>query len=245
MTGESLDPFKVLGDLNPVDAEDLRGAAASARATRSLDRILSDSHRRRRRWRIGVVRPRRPLYLAVLIALVGAAAATAWALTQGATKQLTVGCYASADLQARTIVVPVGGTSAAATCRAVWERGDFGPPGSPRLQACVLPSGASAVFPSPDDQACQRLELAPLVPATSQSPAAIPLKSALVKAFLANGCMNEQQATAVVHAALRDRRLDNWDVRTNARFTETRPCASLGFDEERHLVLLVPMPSHP
>lgn len=246
---EPLDPFDLLRELNPVAPADVAGSASSAQARHALEEIVAtepDASRKRavdRRYYTG---RRRGVLVLASIALVSAAAAAAWALTQGPTKKLTIGCYASADLQARTVVVAAGTRSPVQTCREVWRRGDFGRRSTPELEACVLPSGAIGVFPAAKHQACRKLELAPVAPnptsTTRSANSPIRLKSALVQQFVANPCMNEKQATATVEATIHRLGFAAWRIRADAPFTSTRPCASLAFDEERHLVELVPLP---
>jgi hypothetical protein len=255
---EQFDPFQLLRELNPVSGADVRGEASSERAQETLERILLEDtsptqrapqrEHRRPQWRRS--------YVLILVALAISAATAAWALTRTPTKTLTVGCYAIADLQARTVVVPTDDRSATAICRGIWQRGDFGLARAPQLEACVLPSGAIGVFPSPNGQACENLRLAPVAPETPAAPpgragtkpsptpqaTARTLKDRLVDTFLARPCMNEQQATEAVRAALRRLRVNDWDVRTNGPFSAPRPCASLAFDEEHRIVLLVPLP---
>lgn len=254
---EPFDPFEVLRELNPVDPADLRGAATSPQARLALEQILDGTRKSvptRRRWarRRPRLRTWRRSYLLVLIPVAAGLAAAAWALTHGPTKQLTIGCYASANLDARTVVVAAGAAPPLATCQQAWQRGDFGPPPSPRLEACILPSGAVGVFPSPNGQACQRLKLAPLTPtapATSTAPrprsTVTALKDALVQAFLARPCMTQTEATTAVRAELRRLQLTDWKVEARGHFTAVRSCASLAFDEEQHLILLIPIPKRP
>jgi hypothetical protein len=251
---EPLDPFDLLRDLNPIDPSELADAASSEDAQHALTQILAGARHRRgsRRFAFRVDSLRRRGYLLAIISLgaVGVAAA-AWALTHGATKHLTVGCYESVSLQARTVVVPAQDEPPTSTCRAVWARGDFGTHATPRLQACVLPSGAIGVFPTSDETACQQLKLPP-VSATTTAPAQtgpatprvslIALKSILVQKFLSTRCMNEGIARRLVQTELRRLRFANWQVRAGGTFTNDRPCASLAFDEDRDLVLLVPIP---
>ena len=108
-----------------------------------------------------------------------------------------------------------------------------------------MPSGAVAVFPSPHDTACKTLRLRPLPRARSVATAAaslVKVKDTLVPKFLDKPCMDEEQATATVHAAARDAHLNGWTVKEQQPFDATRPCASLAFDEAQHVVLLVPLP---
>jgi ferric-dicitrate binding protein FerR (iron transport regulator) len=255
---EPRDPFEILRRLNPIEPEDVRGAASAEPAAERLQRILADHPRHARTWRAQIhparpraqIHPARPrprlIYLIGLASLVAILAAAAWALTRGAPTALTVGCYATADLQAHTVVIPAGDRTPIASCRAVWERGEFGTrTAAPRLQACALPSSAVAVFPSPHNTACKTLRLRPLPAARSGEAATASLvrvRAALVPKFLAKPCMNEEQATATVHAAMREAHLNGWTVKEQQPFDATRPCASLAFDEQQHVVLLVPLP---
>ncbi len=249
---EPVDPFDLLRELNPVTPADLANAASSEHAVRSLEEIVAGTRNapreetmRRRR----VPRLRRRTYVLGLVPAAGTIAVAAWALTQGPTKQLTIGCYASVDLQAHTVVVTASTQPAVETCREVWRNSEFGHLPTPKLQACVLPSGGIGVFPSPRGQACKRLKLAPLItvttPQTRTSSSPLRLKNALVRTFLMNRCMEGRRATALATTEIRRLGLRLWRVRVNGTFTSSRPCASLAFDEDHHLVLLVPLPRRP
>lgn len=239
---EQLDPFELLRALNPVDEADVQGERDSVRARQSLERIVGSGSG-------GSLPRRKKAYLLMLVSLAAAAAAAgAWALTHGATKHLTIGCYASADLHARTIVIAAPSGSPTRACGSVWQRGDFGPASSPRLQACVLPSGAVGVFPTPNGRACERLKLAPLPASTPTPPpaaSAAQLKDALTQKFLSKPCIGRDEAISTVEAELRRQNLPDWKVKVDGAFTSARPCASPGFDEEQRLVLLIPMPKRP
>jgi hypothetical protein len=250
---EPVDPYELLRDLNPVAPDDVAEAASTAEATRALEEIIAGTRQlpaKRRLARIRIPRIRRRFYLLALVPAVGAIAAAAWALTHGATKQFTVGCYATADLQAHTVIVPAGADGALETCRSVWRRGDFGVRAIPPLQACVLPSGAIGVFPSPNQHACTQLHLTALTPTKAPPPnrkvgSPIELKNDLVHTFLASRCMNEQQAVDTVNAEIRRLGLSEWRVQVNGRFTSSRPCASLAFDQDIRHVLIIPLPRRP
>jgi hypothetical protein len=246
---EPLDPFELLRALNPVDVAELDGERHSSQAHESLERIVSNRRRLRawtpRRWWLWVAR-RRKVYVLALVPLSAVAVAGAWALTHGATKQLTVGCYARADLDARTLVVGATGASPVENCKTLWQRGDFGPASSPRLQACVLASGSVGVFPSADGQACERLKLASLTastpPAAKRRGSVVTLKQALTERFLAKPCISKDEAISAIRAEIRKQRLNDWGVAVTTPFSAGRPCASLGFDEEHRVVRIVPMP---
>jgi hypothetical protein len=238
----SLDPFDILRKLNPVNSDSLPGAGSSeGRAL--LERISAESDASASAAVPGVLRnSRRRVYVLVLVgAVVVGAGAAAWALTRTETKHLTIGCYASTDLQANTLVIPASTASPVIACRELWREGAFGSEPTPRLQACVLASGAVGVFPSPSGQACRRLGLVEAAPGRQPGAAAgVGLKDALVDRFLAAGCVSEVDAIQIVRSEFRQRHLTAWQVRAADSFSTARPCATLAFEEERHLVLLVP-----
>jgi hypothetical protein len=243
-----LDPFDVLGWLNPIDTEQLKDAQSSPEAITALERIVSSTRQPRGTRRLPFLRRRRAAVLALAMVAV-VLAATAWALTHNATKQLTIGCYESASLQADTVVIARTEMTPAAACREVWERGEFGRPVA-QLEACVLPTGAVGVFPSEGRSACQALGLAALTPAQPAPSPTAPetgvepraLKDALTDTFLASGCLDRRQAVVAVERVLARLGASEWTVRPSGTFTTMRRCASLAFDEENRVVLLVPMP---
>jgi hypothetical protein len=240
------DPFETLRRINPVDPSTLPEATRSREALDAMEGILRGDvvspERRRFRWlrRLGDARRRRVYLVPVVAVAVLGAGTLAWALSRGPTQHLSIGCYAVIDLQSRAAVVPATEASPVETCEQLWLDGAFGKP-PPPLEACVLPSGAVGVFPSPGGDSCQRLSLAP-VPAGGEPPSAlVELQDALVDAFLAR-CLSEPQARRLVLDELRRLDLEDWRVVASGRFTSSRPCASLGFDEEQREVSLVPIP---
>jgi hypothetical protein len=240
------DPFETLRRINPVDPNTLAEPAHSRQALDTMECILrgdvSPAERRRFRWfrTLGYERRRRVYVVPVVAAAVLGAATLAWALSRGPTQHLSIGCYAAIDLQGRAAVVPASEASPVETCEQLWLDGAFGKP-PPPLEACVLASGAVGVFPSPEGDSCQRLNLAP-VPAGSEQPSAVvELQDALVDAFLAQ-CLSESQARRMVQDELTRLDLEDWRVVTSGRFTSARPCASPAFDEEQRKVGLVPIP---
>lgn len=251
---EPVDPFEQLRKLNPVQPDDVHDTALSDEAQKTLDDIVADRRRPTRRTRqrfVRLPRLRRRTSILILIPVAGAIAAGAWALTHGASKHLTVGCYGATSLQARTVVVAAGPGSPVASCRQVWRRGDFGSRSVPHLEACVLPSGAIGVFPGPA-QTCKQLRLQPLSPAPrstttprSTGAFAVKLKNALVTAFLANSCETSTSAITTVKRTIRRLGGQGWTVEVSGAFSRQRPCASLAFDEPHQRVLLVPMPRQP
>ena len=240
------DPFEILREINPVDPNTLPDPACSQAALEGLERIVggevapSEARHPRRLRALRPVRRRRVYVVpAVAVTVVALAAGTlAWALTRGPTQHLSIGCYAAVDLEARTVVVPAHANSPIESCEQVWRAGEFGKP-PPPLEACVLPSGAVGVFPSPEGGSCARLSLPP-APAEPASPL-VELEDTVVDTFLGR-CVSESEARRIVIAEMRRLGLGDWRVTTSGTFDSSRPCASLAFDEARSEVLLVPIP---
>ena len=163
-------------------------------------------------------------------------------LRSDVSQPLTIGCYASTDLDAATAVVGADGRSPTAVCKAIWERGDLGPGTVPPLAECMLDTGAVGVFPG-GQHICADLDLAPLDAASNpQGNDAVILKAALVDRFLASGCLERQTATNAVREEFRAQGLVGWKVVNATGFSTDRPCASLAFEPATKRVLLVPVP---
>jgi hypothetical protein len=242
---ESIDPIKILEDLNPVDREEVRGVARSSEARATLESILEQPATRSTRGRSRPHRRPRRLVAAAAIVLAAAMAGTAWALTRGAPQPITIGCYAAQHTTARTIVLPAGSGSAVATCRKAWQAGDFGAKQTPQLHACVLPSGGVAVFPGA--QPCAHLKLRPLgfgPPSGGKTNRGSPtrLKNDLVRAYLHSRCLSRSRGLRLARSEIRRLDLRDWRAQVTTPFTSERSCASYAFDEQRDLVLIVPMP---
>ena len=240
------DPFETLRRINPVDSSTLPDPGRSQEALDVMERIMRGdiappAARRFGRTR-SLLRTRRGrVYLIPIVAAAAlAAAALAWALTRGPTQHLDIGCYATINLQGRAAVVPATEEPPIETCKKFWLTGAFGKPPAP-LEACVLPSGAVGVFPSPEGNSCERLSLTP-VPADSEPPSSsVELQDTLVDRFL-DRCLTEPTARRIIKKELTRLSLPDWRVATSGRFTHTRPCASLAFDEKQRQVILVPIP---
>lgn len=126
-------------------------------------------------------------------------------------------------------------------CAALWGDERFGSAPAPPLVACVLDSGALAVFPGAGARLCADLELAPPDPEVQlHGDAAAGLRAVLVERFLDVACRDEAEATAIVRAVLFERGLDDWRVEPAAPFSAAQPCATLAFDVPGRRVLLVP-----
>lgn len=255
---EPFDPFEILENLDPIDVTSVRDAAASPEARAALANILSQPRSApRRRWPLPTFfrsASGRRTYLAIAVAAAIATAGTAWALTRSPTQHLTIGCYATDNIAAHTVVVPSGRGSAISTCRDVWLRGAFGGRTAPPLQACVLASGSIGVFPSADRHACQRMKLEPITgapnitrPAHKEKKAGsvIDLKNALVHAYLTHRCIGRRAGLQLTRSFISRLDLAAWHVKATTPHTRQRPCSSFAFDEENETVLLIPTPPRP
>lgn len=240
------DPFETLRRINPVDPSTLPDPERSREALDAMERIIrgdaaaAEGERFRRTRSLWRTRRRR-VYLVPIVAAAALAAATlAWALTRGPTQHLDIACYATIDLHGRAAVVPATEASPIETCEKLWLTGVFGKP-PPPLEACVLPSGAVGVFPSPEENSCERLNLAPAPAGSEPPPSSVELQNTLVDKFL-DRCLTEPAARRNIQGELTRLGLQHWRVVTNGRFTPARPCASLAFDENQKQVILVPIP---
>jgi hypothetical protein len=215
---------------------------------RRRDHLLAELGRqpareRRRRRFVLVLVP-------AIIVLLGATAFTTFSLTREARHLESVGCYDRADLAANAAIVSANSRSPIAICGEVWQQGALGKPIPPRLEACVLGSGAIAVFPGPAGT-CGRLGLAPL-PASYAAAARRfgALRDEIVAKLgtPASGaarrgpqCVGEAQAVAFVHKALSRHGYRGWKVRiAGGHFSSARPCAEPSFDTGAKTVYLIP-----
>jgi hypothetical protein len=245
-------PFEILLRSNPVDRDRLPEVSESAHGRALLEEIIDmaqpttttppmpappPSLRRSRRSRLF------PVAVAAAALSLGF---TVYAINRDVTEPAGIGCYAEADIGAKTVVVGADGQAPVAVCGAVWAAGAFGREETPPLAACVLSTGAVAVFPGGPDT-CGALDLAPLDDAvySSQVGGFIALRTALVDRFRAAGCLDEQAALDAVREELAARALSDWSVATKGSFSSARPCASLAFEAEERQVSLVPIPQSP
>lgn len=206
-------------------------------------------------------RRRRRLLVPALAAagLLGGTVAYA-VLQEPAPKPQNAGCYESADLEARTLVVGVGAEGPVAACAEVWRQGLFGTGGDvPPLTECVLPTGVVGVFPARTSGAdvCSRLlrppagvePPAPPLPSTTAPPSVEvndrfrTFREAVLPQFLDVACLDPRSATDIVRRELDRAGLGDWRVTTAGEFSADRSCATLGFRPEAGEVVLVPSPA--
>ena len=245
----SRDPFEILVRSNPVDRDRLPEVSESAHGRALLEEIIdmgqpitttrpapapAPSPRVRRSRRLI------PIATAAAVLSMGF---TVYAMTRDVTEPTGIGCYAAADVGAKTVVVGADGRAPAAICEAVWAAGAFGPGEMPPLAACVLTTGAVGVFPG-GPQTCASLELAVLDDAAYPGEVGefVAFRTAIVERFREAGCLNEQAAREAVQDELSTRGIQGWTVVTETKLSAARPCASLAFEPEARRVSLVPIP---
>ena len=214
--------------------------------------VVAASRVRRRRW-LGPG-------VAALLALAGGGAAGAYAVATRLHTHLAVSCYAGPSLQSTVLAVAAGPEGPVTACARAWDKGSVGPGPTPLLVACLTPQGVAAVFPSaPGADICGQLRLPPL-PAgaasldttttaasapTTATPGTLPpdLRDAVV-ANLRATCLPAAEAELTITKLLAKAGVA-WTVVTPTPFPNGHPCASPGFDEGNHRVVLsgVPPPS--
>lgn len=199
--------------------------------------------RRRRRVVLSVVP-------AVAVLLTAATGFTAYVFQRSEPTHFeSIGCYDRADLGANVSVISADGRGAVAQCRELWEQGSAGTPVPQNLAACVLRTGPIAVFPSVDDQTCERLGLSDLsVAGQTESRRFVRMRNAVYARIGTPGsgssrgsahCVGQARAKAIVRQVLDAHGYSAWKIATvGGGFTEERPCADASFDGGSKTVLL-------
>jgi hypothetical protein len=193
------------------------------------------SERPRRRWLLGALVP-------AAVLLLGATGIGTYLLTREATHLESIGCYAKADLGADTTIVSADGRDPVAICRELWQEGVVGPGRAPaELAACVLETGAVAVFPAVGPKTCNSLGLAKLAEGFAIDAGRVADLSGAVAARLAIDCVGEAEARGLVQAELAARDFGAWRVGVAGDgYSATRPCSQFGTDASGRLALLIP-----
>ena len=207
--------------------------------------LAEQSRSRKRRRFVLVLAP-------ALVALATATGFTTYVLTREATQLESIGCFERTDLNANTAVVNSDGRSPVEICSELWRDGAFANAATPKqLAACVLESGAVAVFPSSGANTCARLGLAPLPGGyAAEARRFADLRDAIVARLgePASGssrgsgmCVGEGAARRIVRRELDARGYASWQIEVGGEgFTAERPCAEVAFDGTRNVVVLVP-----
>jgi hypothetical protein len=191
--------------------------------------------RRRKRWLLGALVP-------AAVLLLGATGIGTYLLTREATHLESIGCYATADLGADTTIVSADGRDPVAICTELWQQGVVGRGKAPaQLAACVLDSGAVAVFPAAGRDTCNSLGLANLAEGFAADAGRVADLSGAVTARLAVDCVSEGEARGLVQQELAARGFAGWRVDVAGDgYSAARPCTQFGTDASGRLALLIP-----
>lgn len=236
------DPFDILSDYDPVDRTAIPDADSPQ--GRALLQQITQSGRPRR-----AVRPRVALAIAIIAAL--AAAGMTWFILTREVTHLGISCHAEVNMSSDIVAVSADGTPAATDCVAPWAdelltNPDITFGDVPPLTACVTDVGAVAVFPTADPDVCELLGLAqqnPNQPSDSLKKLAA-AEQEITDYILATTCQPPDEAETVISGILAAHGLADWTV-TRQPDHPDRPCASIAYDTERKLVILVPNPPAP
>lgn len=197
-------------------------------------------------------RSRRVLATAIAVgtaAVLAAAAYAGYVLTRPATQLESIGCYESASLTADTAVVPSGSASPVAACANIWSSAFPAAERPTNFAACVLDSGAIAVFPVQSTaEPCAQLGLPRLAqtPQTQRDARQFArLKADLDAIFAGPTCLSFDTARSRTRSALEANGLSSWQIVpgegvAGEGFSSQRPCAGLAFDTAARTIILVP-----
>lgn len=246
----------LLRTANPVDEARLPLPSESPGAQLLYEKITGtpyggSARRVGRRWR--------GAGLAALLAVAGGGAVAAYALSSHVTTRLAVNCYGAPSLESHALVVSEEAAGPVATCAHLWTDGRLGPGPVPLLVACATPQGVAAVLPSaPGADVCGQLGLPALPAGAASLSSTTPPTEAPTPATAAAGTLPPAVRDAIINdlrsscvtgadAALGITKLlakanVRWTVVTPTPFPSGRPCASPGFDEAGHRVVLTGVP---
>jgi len=258
IVGESDNLDDLLRAANPVNETDLPLPAESASAQRLYEAITGTPYAGPARAQPARGRRRRWIWPGVVAAFVlaGGAAAIANAGTNHLTTRLAVTCYSGPSLQSHALAVSAQADGPVATCSSAWASGDIGSGPVPLLVACLTPQGVAAVFPSaPGADVCSQVGMpalpagaSTLNPVTTASPTTATagempdaVRDAIVADLTAN-CFTASEADVSITDLLQKAHV-TWSVILPTAFPPGHPCASPGFDEVDHEVVLTGVPA--
>lgn len=189
---------------------------------------------------------RRVLVVALVTAFALASTAAAVYFAREPSEPTGIGCYQAATLDAPQFLVGSPSSLHPSECEQLWRDGTLTnlsvvPKGeTPQLIGCVNAVGGLAVFPSDDDQLCDRLGLARYVqPARTDAPK---LNIQLVELFSTERCMAMDDAQIRAEDILIAHGLTDWSVTITKPASPERPCASFSLNAGDRSILLVPIP---
>lgn len=239
------DPFEMLGELRPPDADAPLAVGEDPVAEAMLVSILlgetagaepTDAPVRRRRRR-------RALVAAIAAFVLGTAAVAAaiwWAQPADPT---AVSCYseASADPQAQVEMGADPDRPPAEQCRRWWVEGPLGTGEVPPLTACVTADGITAVVPG-GDTVCESIGMARRAPGLDDGQADDVAIVAAVSERFAGQCHDTATAEAILDDILAEFPDAAWRVEVTVPTNETLACAVVSpmLDDRRFLVAAVP-----
>ena len=120
----------------------------------------------------------------------------------------------------------------------------------PQLAACVLSTGPVGVFPSTDDQTCERMGLADLsLRGQTESRRFIRMRDAIYAQIGtppsgssrgSSHCVGEDRARAIVRRELDAHGYSDWKIANAGEpFSAERPCVDISFDSGSKTALLL------
>lgn len=238
------DVLSRLAAVDPVPDEGALPGPSSLRGRQLFERIVATDptggRARASRWR------RRGLPLAAVAAAAGLAAGT-WAVFREPQVQTTVACYAAPSTRADVAVVAPGSGDPVASCAELWRDGTFGTTGSSDLRACVLATGALAVFPTgrcdevvdPDTAASGGpAEVAPRGVDADAPGVVDAVRDVLVDAVAGRPCPPVEPTVEQWSAIVAAGPLSHWEV-VRADPDGRGACATLAVDEPNRRFLVV------
>jgi hypothetical protein len=204
---------------------------------------------------LSITRRRRRLVLsivpAVVVLLTAATGFTAYTLLRSEPTHFeSIGCFDRDDIAANVTVVSPDGRGPLAQCRELWQQGVVGTQAPPRLAACVLSTGPIGVFPSTDDQTCERIGLADLTArGEAKSRSFIRMRDAIYALVgtppsgSSRGsplCVPEGPARRIVRRELDAHGYSDWAITKGGEpFSAARPCADVSFDSSSKTAVLL------
>ena len=195
-------------------------------------------------------RVRRPWFrwrrLWVLVPVAVLASAASFGYLHRAKEPYVVACYPKADLSSPLAAVAPSVDGPLAACSELWQPGgQFNPAGDeavPMLTACILKTGALAVFPGQQGvDTCGDLGLVRAddsVKPNDEERKVIRATEA-VSAEFSSRCIGRDEAVSFAEQQLTKQGLDDWKVRASTPFAPGRPCATLFVDAPNQTFVVV------
>lgn len=190
--------------------------------------------RRRRRWLFGALVPATVLLLA-------ATGIATYALTRSATEFEGLGCFEQTDVKGNVAIVGPDGRDPLIVCAEILSQMPGVPVDGPEdLAACVLDSGAAAVFPRTGPETCQSLGLAKLhLDYAGRSKRFAELRDAL-RAAVDFKCLGEKDARVASARVLGRLGFTGWRVEVDVpRNNLKQPRAVTTIEEEDKAVVVL------